>query len=67
MIGYTAETQFDPAVTEGIFNLRCLVPAIGFVLLALVTQFLYPLNKKRVENNVKVLAEKAAAKEAAQN
>ena len=67
MIGYTAETQFDPAVTEGIFNLTCLVPATGFVLLALVTQFLYPLNKKRVENNVKVLAEKAAAKEAAQN
>lgn len=67
MIGYTAETQFDPAVTTGIFNLTCLVPAVGFLLLALVTQFLYPLNKKRVENNVKVLAERAAAKEAAQN
>ena len=65
MIGYTAETQFDPAVTEGIFNLSCLVPAVGFLLLGLLTQILYPLNKKRVENNVKILAERAAAKEAA--
>lgn len=64
MIGYTAKTQFDPAVTEGIFNLSCLIPAGGFILLALATQFLYPLNKKRVENNAKILAEKAAAKEA---
>lgn len=62
MIGYTAETQFDPAVTEGIFNLSCLVPAIGFLLLGLVTWFLYPLNKKRVEENVKILAGRAAAK-----
>ena len=60
-IGYTAETQFDPAVTQGIYNMSCLVPAIGFVLLALTLAFLYPLNKKRVESNAKVLAERRAA------
>ena len=60
LIGYTAETQFDPNVTHGIYNLSCLVPAIGFALLAAVLAFLYPLNKKRVESNVKILAEKAA-------
>ena len=60
-IGYTAETQFDPAVTQGIYNMSCLVPAIGFVLLALTLAFLYPLNKKCVESNAKVLAERRAA------
>ncbi len=59
LIGYTAETQFEPEVTKGIFNLSCLVPAMGFLLLGLALQFLYPLNKKRVENNAKVLSEKA--------
>lgn len=59
MIGYTAETQFDPSVTEGIFTLSCLVPAIGFFVLALALKFLYPLDKKRVEENARVLEEKA--------
>ncbi len=58
LIGYTAETQFEPEVTKGIFNLSCLVPAMGFLLLGLALQFLYPLNKKRVEYNAKVLSEK---------
>jgi len=44
LIGYSAETAFEPAVTEGIFNLAW---------------FFYPLNKKRVEDNAKILAEKA--------
>ena len=61
-IGYTTKTQFDPDVTQGIYNMSCLVPAIGFVLLALALAFLYPLNKKRVEANAKALAERAAAK-----
>lgn len=60
MIGYSAETQFDPQVTEGIFMLSCVVPAIGFFVLALALQFLYPLNKARVEENARKLAEKAA-------
>ena len=58
LIGYSAETQFDPAVTHGIYNMSCLVPAIGFLLLAAALAFLYPLNKKRVEGNAKVLEEK---------
>lgn len=58
IIGYSAETQFDPAVTKGIYNMTCLVPAVGYLLLALVLAFLYPLNKARVESNAKVLAEK---------
>lgn len=60
MIGYTKATAFDPAVTEGIYTLTCLVPAIGFILVALVLLFIYPLSKKRVDENARILAEKAA-------
>lgn len=60
IIGYTAETAFDPSVTKGIYNVTCLVPAIGYLLLALVLKFLYPLNKERVEKNAKILEEKRA-------
>lgn len=61
LIGYdqTAMVQSE-SVRQGIYNLTCLVPAIGFILLALVLAFLYPLNKKRVDDNAKVLAEKSA-------
>ncbi len=58
MIGYSQKTAFDPEVTKGIYNMTCLVPAIGYVLLAVVLVFLYPLGKKRVEDNARVLAEK---------
>ena len=62
-IGYTAETAFDPVVTKGIYDITCLVPAIGYVLLALVLIFLYPLNKARVERNARFLAEKREGKQ----
>lgn len=58
MIGYTNATQFEPSVTEGIFALSTLVPAVGFFLLGLALMFFYPLNKKRVEENARVLAER---------
>lgn len=60
LIGYSVETQFDPAVTRGIYNATCLIPAVGYILLALSLWLFYPLDKKRVEENVRVLAEKAA-------
>lgn len=63
MIGYSEATQFDPNVTESIFKLSCIAPIIGFVALALILIFLYPLNKTRVEENVKVLAERRAGKQ----
>lgn len=58
MIGYSTATAFDPAVTQGIYNMTCLVPVVGFILLAIVLQFLYPLGKKQVEANAKVLSNK---------
>lgn len=65
MIGYTVETAYDTDVVNGIYNISCLVPAIGFILLAAVLAFLYPLNRKRVEDNARILAEKAEKAEKA--
>lgn len=56
LIGYTQATAFDPAVTEKIFYLSCVIPAIGLIAVALVLMLLYPLNKKRVEENAAELA-----------
>lgn len=58
LIGYSSQTAFDTEVVNGIYNITCLVPAVGYVLLALVLFFLYPLNKSRVEKNAQLLAEK---------
>lgn len=58
MIGYSQATAFEPEVTNGIYNLTCLVPAIGFVLLAIVLFFFYPLDKERVEGNAIMLAKR---------
>jgi len=58
LVGYTADTAFDPKVTTGIFNISVLVPVLGFGLLAAVLWFWYPLHKKKVDANVAALAEK---------
>lgn len=52
LIGYTEATAFDPEITQGIFDISTLVPALGFTLLALVLWFWYPLHKKQVDANV---------------
>ena len=57
-IGYSELTAFDPEVTAGIFNISTLVPATGFLLLALILWFWYPLHKKQVEENVAALKKK---------
>ncbi len=58
LIGYTQATAFDPKVVDGIFNISCLAPAVGFGLLALVLWFWYPLHKKQVDANVAALKAK---------
>lgn len=64
LIGYSEATAFETNVTNGIFNISTLVPAIGFGLLALVLWFWYPLHKKQVDENVAILK---AKHESAQN
>ncbi len=55
VIGYSQETAFDAGVLNGIFNITTLVPGLGFVLLAAVLWFWYPLHKRQVEENVDAL------------
>lgn len=58
LIGYTEMNGFEPHITKGIYNITCLVPAIGFALLGIVLGCWYPLHKKQVETNVAILKEK---------
>lgn len=65
MIGYEKieGTPLTEGVKEGIFNVSTVIPAIGFFLLAAVLWFWYPLHKKQVDENVRLLKEKHGAKD----
>ena len=60
IIGYEKldGVPISQSVKNGIFNISTLVPALGFILLSAVLWFWYPLHKKQVEENVKILKEK---------
>lgn len=60
MVGYTSATAFDEDVVNGIYNVTTLFPAIGFVVLGCSLIFLYPLSKKKVQENVETLAKRRA-------
>lgn len=62
-IGYNSQAATEQIpqtdnVLAGIFNISTLVPALGFFLLGLVLWFWYPLHKKQVDENVRILKEK---------
>ncbi len=57
LIGYNAGSITEK-VKEGIFDIATLVPAIGLILLAAILWFWYPLHKKQVEENVRILKDK---------
>ena len=63
MIGYVpgAGGGQTPQVLSGIFAISTLVPAAGFLLLAAVLWFWYPLHKRQVEENVALLRKKHEA------
>lgn len=57
-IGYTQATAFDAGVVNSIFTISNLIPAIGFLALAAILWFWYPLHKKQVDANVAALKTK---------
>ena len=60
LIGYEklpGEALTD-SVKNGIFDISTLIPAVGFILLATVLWFWYPLHKSEVEKNVAYLKKK---------
>ena len=48
----------EASVNNGIFTISTLIPAAGFILLAAVLWFWYPLHKKQVEENIAALKAK---------
>lgn len=66
MIGYTdavSKNPLDyPEILSNIFNLSCIIPAIGLAAVALALLFLYPLGKSKVEANVAELARRRNAR-----
>lgn len=63
LIGYSQSTAFTDKVKEGIFDISTLVPAAGFIVLALILWFWYPLHKKQVDENVAILRKKHSGNE----
>lgn len=63
-IGYSKAVAADPSaypeVLKKIFDLACLIPASGMILVALALLFIYPLNKARVDANVAELKKRRA-------
>ncbi len=54
-IGYSDKTAFDEGVLRGVYDISTLVPALGFGILALILWFWYPLHKRKVDENVRLL------------
>ncbi len=58
-IGYdsAAIVQTDE-VNQGLYAIANYFPAVSFIVLAVILAFLYPLNKKRVEENRRILSDR---------
>ena len=61
-IGYQAQLMHNPqgaeqiarraVILDRIFQMSCLIPAIGLFIVAMILLFVYPLSKKRVNENI---------------
>ncbi len=59
LIGYqSAAAAQSASVVEGVYNIATLVPAASFICVACALIFIYPLDKKTVEKNLEILAQK---------
>ena len=60
-IGYVSSAQGieqTQSVKDGIYNCSTLLPGICYLVVFLLLTFVYPLNKKRVDENAKLLEER---------
>ncbi len=63
MIGYqSADKVQSPQVLNGLYTISTLVPALLFFCVTIMLLVVYPLNKKKVEENSQVLRERRAGK-----
>ena len=63
MIGYQSTDKVQsPQVLNGLYTISTLVPALLFFCVTIMLLVVYPLNKKKVEENSLVLRERRAGK-----
>lgn len=56
LIGYVeGAVKQTEAVTDGIYNIATVIPAVLYIIVGLVLAFVYTLNKKKVLENVEIL------------
>lgn len=61
LIGYDETVQVQTqAVANGIYNIATLVPGILYIGVGLVLLFIYPLSRKKVNQNIEILNKKRA-------
>lgn len=65
MVGYVSTTagqtiQQSQSALDGIYNISSLVPCVGYLTVLLLLAFVYPLNKKAVAENARILAQRHA-------
>ena len=67
-VGYQAGVQGGQAQStlDGIFMYSTLIPGVCLIAVALILQFIYPLSKKRVDENARILAERREAAKVAE-
>ncbi len=63
LIGYVSGAagqvvQQSEATLDGIYNISTIIPALGYLIVMLLLAFVYPLSKKDVEENARVLRER---------
>ena len=68
LIGYASSTAGQAVVQsqstlDGIYNICTLTPAIGYLVVLLLLIFVYPLSKKVVEENTRILKERREQKD----
>ncbi|MGN0354008.1 MAG: MFS transporter [Muricoprocola sp.] len=62
IIGYDSARQVQTQkVAEGIYNLSTILPAFIYIAVGLCLIFIYPLDKKKVEDNIRILKERREA------
>lgn len=59
LIGYESAAKIQtPEVLSGLYTISTIVPAVLFLCVALMLFFVYPLSKKKVEENSEILKER---------
>ena len=63
MIGYVSATAGQvvtqsESTLDGIYNICTLTPTLGYLVVMLLLIFVYPLSKKVVEENIRILEER---------